>query len=93
MKLYDKSINIKWKFWLEKGGQSNVVTKRGGGKLKLQEVVKYMRCNPMIMRNPPPRRGPSRNSQSRWDLRTAETSFKGMQYYTKRQNTSQKNFR
>jgi len=55
-----------------------VVTKRGGGKLKLQEVVKYMRYNPM-MRNPP-RKGPRRNRQSRWDLRTAETSFKGMQY-------------
>jgi len=51
---------------------------RGGGKLKLQEVVKYMRCNPM-MRNPP-RRGLRRNRQSRWDLRTAETSFKGLQY-------------
>jgi len=61
------------------GRQSNVVTKRGEGKLKLQEVLKYMRCNPMIMRNPP-RRGPRRNSQSRWDLRTAETSFKRMQY-------------
>jgi len=35
-----------------------VVTKRGGGKQTLQEVVKYMRCNPMIMRNPPKEEDP-----------------------------------
>ena len=55
-----------------------MVTQREGGKLMLLEVVKHVRCNRIVMGNLP--RRPRRNSQSIWDLRMAETSFKGMQY-------------